>query len=331
MKLITCTGYGATGSSVVSDLLKEFEDVKSFGDFEFRFIQDPHGLRDLEYGLFENNNRLNTDYHIKQFIKYFNFLSKSFHYHYESYFNGQFKHISNEFIKDIIDVEWDGHWHQDIIDETMIKKFFYYTERIIQKKLFKQRYSGANYYKNKMYYSNLTKKEFYQKVRKYNNALINSMNVDSKYNFLVLDQLVPPDHNETYLNYFDNLKVIIVDRDPRDLYLLEKYQYKHKWVPYENIKTYVKWYRLIREHRKIEKLNKNILYIYFEDFIYDYNHTIDKILKFTNIRKEDWIKQKKYFDPNISIKNTKKWLVYPQAREEIRIIEKELKEFLVEY
>ena len=39
--IITCTGYGGTGSSVVSDLLKEFKTVHSFGDFEFRFLQDP--------------------------------------------------------------------------------------------------------------------------------------------------------------------------------------------------------------------------------------------------------------------------------------------------
>ena len=86
MKLITCTGYGSTGSSVVTDLLAEFKDINSYGDFEFRFLQDPHGLRDLEYGLFENNNRLNTDYHIKQFIKYSKFLSKSRVNNYEKYF-----------------------------------------------------------------------------------------------------------------------------------------------------------------------------------------------------------------------------------------------------
>ena len=34
-KIITCTGYGATGSSVITDLLKEFKTVHSLGDFEF--------------------------------------------------------------------------------------------------------------------------------------------------------------------------------------------------------------------------------------------------------------------------------------------------------
>jgi hypothetical protein len=62
-----------------------------------------------------------------------------------------------------------------------------------------------------------------------------------------------------------------------------------------------------------------------------YEDTIDKVLAFTNIKKQWWKYRGKYFNPNISIKNTKKWLVYPQAKKEIELIEKELSEFLVEY
>lgn len=330
MKLITTTGYGATGSSVVTDLLKEFKNVKSMGDFEFRFLQDPHGLRDLEYGLFENNNRLNTDYYIKQFIKYINFLSKSKIYPYEKYFNNKFKIISDEFIKDVIDIEWNGYWHQDIIDEKPIKKFFYYLERVYQKKILKQKDSGANFYKNKMYYARLSKDEFYKKVKTYTNKLFNEMNSENK-EFLVLDQLVPVDHNQTYLNYFDNLKIIIVDRDPRDLYLLEKYEYKEKYLPWEDVESFIKYYRLLRAHKKEDLASENVLYINFEDFIYKYDISIDKVLNFCSIDKSNWVEKKKYFNPDISIKNTKKWLVYPEAKREIELIEKELKEFLVEY
>jgi len=331
MKLITTTGYGATGSSVVTDLLKEFDNVASMGDFEFRFLQDPHGLRDLEYGLFENNNRLNTDYYIKQFIKYIKFLSKSRVYPYEKYFNNKFKTISDEFIESIIDIKWDGYWHQDIIDEKPIKKFLFYLERVYQKKILKQKDSGANFYKNSMYYARpLTKEEFYQKVKEYTLKLFLEMNVSNR-EFLVLDQLVPVDHNKTYLNYFKNLKIIIVDRDPRDLYLLEKYEYKEKYLPWEDVESFIKYYKLLREHKKEDIANDNIMYVHFEDFIYMYAETIDKVLQFLDIDKSNWVNKKKYFHPEISIKNTKKWLMYPEAKKEIERIEKELKDFLVEY
>jgi len=331
MKLITTTGYGATGSSVVTDLLKEFDTVKSMGDFEFRFLQDPHGLRDLEYGLFENNNRLNTDYYIKQFIKYIEFLSKSRVYPYEKYFNSKFKIISDEFIKSIVDIKWDGYWHQDIIDEKPIKKFFYFLERIYQKKILKEKDSGANFYNNKMYYSRpISKEDFFKKVKNYTSSLFNKINSENK-EFLVLDQLVPVDHNKIYLNYFENLKIIIVDRDPRDLYLLEKYEYKEKYLPWKKVEDFIKYYKLLREHKKEDIANNNVMYIHFEDFIYNYDDSIDRVLEFCSINKNSWIDKRKYFNPDISIKNTKKWLVYPEAKKEIEYIEQELKNFLVEY
>ena len=71
-KIITCAGYHGTGSSLITDLLKEFSNVKSFGEYEFRFLQDPNGVGDLEERLINNNSRLNSDraiYDFKRFIK----------------------------------------------------------------------------------------------------------------------------------------------------------------------------------------------------------------------------------------------------------------------
>lgn len=43
---ITCTGFGGTGSSVISDLMKEFENVKSCGDsYELSLAFQIDGIR----------------------------------------------------------------------------------------------------------------------------------------------------------------------------------------------------------------------------------------------------------------------------------------------
>jgi len=332
VNIITTTGYGTTGSSVITDLLKEFENVESKGEHEFRFLFDVHGVRELEVALFELNNRQNIDYYIKSFLDYVNYIDNSITTrYYKEAFNGKFKKISYEFIENILDVKWKGYWHRDIMDENIVRKFFYYFERFIQKKILKEKDTTARYYKNAMYYANpSTKKEFVDKVKVYINKLLLSMQV--KEEFLILDQLVPPENTSEFLKYFDNLKIIIVDRDPRDHYLLEKYEYKETWVPFENIESYVQWYKLIRFHREKEIIDsKQVLQFYFEDFIYDYNTTIDKVINFCGLDKTKWHKKRAYFNPDISIKNTKKWLVYPQAKKEIEYIEKYLKEYLVEY
>ena len=41
MRFITCASYYGSGSSVITDFVSEFSEVYSYGDFEFRFIQDP--------------------------------------------------------------------------------------------------------------------------------------------------------------------------------------------------------------------------------------------------------------------------------------------------
>ncbi|HHN8407655.1 TPA: hypothetical protein ACRRX0_002393 [Morganella morganii] len=324
-KVITCTGYGGTGSSVISDLLGEFSNVSSMGNFEFRFIQDPNGIRDLDYGINENNNRLTTSYHINNFISYINYLSKSKVYNYESFFNNQFKSISDKFINNIVDIKWDGFWHQDIIDSSFFRKFIYYSERIIQKKILRMKEGGANFYgslfNKKMYYS--SGKNFHQHVKNYMAELILSSNHNNK-DFVVFDQIIPSNNVDKYTNYFNEIKVIIVDRDPRDLYILNEALWKEKWIPSDNLDNYIEWFQILR---KDKTENENIIYLQFEDFIYNYDSTIRTVCDFCNIDIANHQWKNKYFDPSISIKNTNLVERFPQFKDDANIIKNRLMQF----
>lgn len=327
-QIITCTGYGGTGSSVVSDLLGEFNNVSSMGNFEFRFIQDPKGLRDLDYGINENNNRLTTSYHINNFIEYIDYLSNSKVYNYELFFNNKFKLISDEFIKSIIDIEWNGFWHQDIIDASLFKKLVYYSERIIQKKILRMKEGGATFYgsifNKKMYYSSGA--DFQQKVRRYTNELIlNSNHGNNAY--IVFDQMIPSNNVDCYMKYFNNIKVIIVDRDPRDLYILNEALWKEKWIPSGNLDTYIQWFRLLRENKGNYNSNSNVLYIRFEDFIYNYDSTIKQVCQFCDLDPENHQWKNKFFDPSVSINNTNLMRKFPQYNSDADIIKQSLEQY----
>ncbi|ATW33071.1 MULTISPECIES: sulfotransferase family protein [Candidatus Williamhamiltonella] len=329
-KVITCTGYGGTGSSVVSDLLKEFSNVCSFGNFEFRFLHDPHGLRDLDYGIVQNNNRLTTSYHINNYIKYINFLSKSNVYPYENFFNKKFKKITNEYLRNIINIEWNGFFHQDVISDTSIKKFIYYLERFYQKKILGMKEGGAKIYgkifNKKMYYS-YPREKFYIETRKYLRNLINASNYDLK-EYVMFDQLVPPNNTHHYLKYFDDLKIIVIDRDPRDLYLLNKCLWNEKWIPTENIHDYINWFKILREHQKFDQEDKkSVLRLPFEDFIYKYDQTVQKVCDFCCLKSIKHTNKYKYFDPKISKDNTNLKSKYSKYNIEIASIETELVEF----
>ncbi|MFK2309362.1 hypothetical protein ACIXNW_11085 [Bacteroides fragilis] len=50
-QIVTCTGHGGTGSSFITDFFKEFENVKSTGDFEFTLSYDVDGIYDLYHNI----------------------------------------------------------------------------------------------------------------------------------------------------------------------------------------------------------------------------------------------------------------------------------------
>jgi hypothetical protein len=275
--------------------------------------------------------------YIKRFIKEMKHLSKYGINHYEKWFNGKFENLSMEFIDSIVDVEWDGYNMMDIREESLLVKIMYYSERIYQKKILKQKDSSANFYtkvmKKKRYYACPTsKEEFYEKVKTYTKKLSEEIKCTSNEEYIVFDQLVPATDIDNYLKYVDDLKVIVLDRDPRDLYLLEKHQYREMFIPYQNVETFVKWYKMVRECKSHNE-NSAILRLKFEDFIYKYDETINSVVTFLDLNKDNWNRKKEYFNPNISINNTNKKRDYTSKEDkaEVLYIEQELQKYCYDF
>lgn len=333
MKLITCAGYYRTGSSAISDFFSEFSNCTSFGDFEFRFIQDPGGISDLEYNLVENNHRHNTSHAIKKFIKLVNFLDGNFYSpRYRIFFDDKFYEYSMEYVDNITQLQCNAWWHMDRIDRGGL---FYFIDRVYGKLMGFLQKGRANTsmlsFREPAYFTHISKGEFYAYTREYINKLFSYAN-KNKSEFLMVDQLVPPSNINRYLNYFDDLKVICVERDPRDLYVLEKTKYRWGIMPYKDVETFCKWYIITREHRKREIDNKEkILRINFEDLIYQYDKTANKLIDFVGIGAENHTDKKTVFIPEKSVQNTKVFVNCPELVKEIQYIEFTLKEFLYDY
>jgi len=76
-----------------------------------------------------------------------------------------------------------------------------------------------------------------------------------------------------------------VDRDPRDLFLLEKEVWHGTVVP-KNVDEFCIWYSTTRAHRQYEQDDsERILRIQFEDMIFKYDEMRDTILDFVEIDK----------------------------------------------
>lgn len=332
MKIITCAGYYRTGSSAITDYFSEFKGCESLGICEFRFAQDPDGLASLEYNLIDNNHRHNTSHAIKRFLKYMKFengnlLSKR----YRRYFGNDFMKYTMEYIDDIVQLKCNTMWRYDKIERGelfyLIDTAFSNLYGLIKKG---RRKSLLTIFKEKGYYTNISKDEFYLKTKKFTSKLLESANKNNA-EFMMIDQLVPPTNVERYLNYFNEMYVIIVDRDPRDLFIMEHTKYRWGIIPQDNVEEFCKWYKITRNHRKNDKNTNNKIFIYLEDLIYDYDNTTSKLLKFVGLNEKNHINKNKYFIPEISKQGTKLWENHPELEKEIRYIEKELKDYLYKY
>lgn len=330
LRIVSCASYYGTGSSAVTDYLSEFSSIYSFTNEEFRFVQDPEGISDLEYNLVENFNRHNSGHALKRYKHLVDFYCGNiFGKKYEAFFHGNWKKCSYEYIAKLTDFTYNGWWQYDLIDGG---KFFYFRKRILNKILKVTIWRNnpdrcLNTMKKEITYCSHPCEEYFLKcTRDYIDALFSS--VTSGYDTVMVDQIVPPTNLERYLRYFNDIRVCIVDRDPRDIFVLDKYVWKDGIIP-SDVEKFCLWFKYTRAHRKIESIDgEKVIFLRFEDLIYRYEETTRRLNEWLSLNESDHTQKFKFLNPEVSIKNTQTWKNVKCDMNEIRYIEKELSEYL---
>lgn len=135
-----------------------------------------------------------------------------------------------------------------------------------------------NTMKNEITYcSHPTEERFLRLTRECINSLFASI-MPSDRDVLMVDQLFQPMNLQRYLRYFDkNIQTVVVDRDPRDVIVLDKYVWKDGVVP-NDAELFCKWFEYTRAHRKTENMSTSqVRFIRFEDLVYKYEKTTKKL------------------------------------------------------
>ena len=141
-----------------------------------------------------------------------------------------------------------------------------------------------------------------------------------------MDQVASPQNINRYVRYISDLKIIVVDRDPRDVYLNDVVINRDCVLPVD-IKQFCKVYKISRKKRETENESNSVLEINFEDMIYDYERTTNRIMRFLGLSEKNHAYKQKYFIPDVSKKNTRIW----ERSEEYKKIAKEIAECLPEF
>ena len=335
MQVITCASYYGTGSSAITDYVSEFRNVFSLTNEEFRFLYDLDGVDDLRYHLVDNHNRHNSGHALKRYKRLVEFYNGNiFSRKYRPFFHDHWLELSYKYINQLTELTYNGWWMYDLYDRG---PWFYFRKRLPNKLLHATLWRDKpersfNTMKNEIAYCAApSEDEFIRITKEYVFELLHEASGGFDENIMV-DQIVPTTNLHRYVCYFDNIKVIVVDRDPRDIYLLEKMEWKDGVIPHDNVEDYVKWFRYTRNHRKRESFDPaTTLFVQFEDLVYRYDEETERLRAFLGLKEEDHVMPYQAFNPAKSMANTAKWLEYQNMKDDIAFIEQELPEYLYRY
>jgi len=280
---ICVSGYGRSGSSACVDLLKEFEYIDG-PNKEFRIAKDPFGLLDLELSIVDNWEFIRHNTAINDFLNYCLMLSRE-----DGILKKSGKDFSNilyvDFMKESLNYI-DSLTDFTYCGDTMLNRY-----RLNSVESFKQRIKSKFGLSNAvpMYFSHPSEEKFLLETKQYLRKLFRNYAANKKARKIVLDQAISPANINKTLRYFDNAKMIIVDRDPRDIYatMINKKMFLGIEVDNNSVSKYIEWHRTVRKTAihdvDIYSMNNKILRLKFEDFFLHHDRILEQVKEFLNI------------------------------------------------
>ena len=322
------SGLGNTGSFALIDFLREYDEV-FFDEYmgECSLCYCPDGLLDLEYHILKAPFRFqSSDAALWRFEKLVNDLFAN-HSGERHKYNQKLLEESKNYINQITQVSWEGTWGFRINNRSSIKRF-------VQKVLFKTKpifgeKAYVDFTNETMRYS-VRPDNFLDITKQYIKKMIDATAVEEK-KYTLIDQLFPGDNPEQAFHFFDNPVAIVVDRDPRDLYILSKSEIRadSTWIPTDTVEQFILYYKLMREKSDPILNNDKVLRFQYERLIYEYDNVEREIEEFLGIKNH--VRKHEFFKPEVSINNTQLFNKHPEYSADVKKIEKELSEWIFDY
>ena len=130
---------------------------------------------------------------------------------------------------------------------------------------------------------------------------------------------------ERYLQYVPNLKLIVVYRDPRDVYAFAKMK-DIEWIPHMNAEVFVKWCQMMFKPFNIAETGTYYA-IRFEELLDDYNNVVGSVENYIGLEASDHFKKGKHLAVSESLKNVGIWKNLGADELEMSLIENKLREY----
>jgi hypothetical protein len=323
--IVDLSGYMFSGKTALSDLLREFDSLSvPHYHQEFDLIRVPNGLGDL-LATIESRSQIRINYAIN---KYQSLIKSQLYppgnlskfWRYGGFLDLVYPGIEEKtkmFVDSITTFEWEQRTPFMISE---INPFNIMINKITSK------LSGEIAWpkvKTRLIDCDI----FYPNVQAYLLSIINPNDENVAH---IIHNGLEPYRPSTYFKLFTDIKCIIVDRDIRDIFMtsvLYSKGFNNNVKTYKNISGAHDAKIFIEKQKKMRNFKDNfpnILRINFEDLVFNYENTIKTIINFLSINLSDHKNKLKFFNPDLSKKNTRMWINQSEYRSQIKLIEKEL-------
>lgn len=330
-QLVVPVGYMGSGSSAITDLVSEFEGYQAEnGTFEYVFLHCPNGVFDLEDKLLSSNNALRSDEALHSFSNTMKQLyDKKWWWvgGYQWRISKEFWSITVKYLEELIEYKPEFYWYMQ--ENTNLRMFV----QLVWKRFVSLVTLHKVQLKKPLLYfpvwiSFIKPERFYQATHQYIYRIFHEMGF--KEHNIILDQLLLPHNLHRIDHYFDDdLRVFVVSRDPRDVFIINKYIWpaQNQQVIYPTeVKDFCSFYRSLRESEKPCASDK-ILRLRFEDLVYQYDETVQRIMAHLGVDPSSHTKKLQNFRPDRSIENTQLF-ENPAYQKEAAFIARELSDYL---
>jgi len=340
IKVVSYGGYYSTGGSVVRDIFREFEPNFELS-IEFRLIKERFGLLDLERTILHDYAPESIDLAIRDFVWLASNLArksgrfKKAGFSYDARTNDVFSASTSEFIDEISDYQYPMSWHFYDFKRSYFSQIYrrFWNKVLTRNVRIKEGDTLATL-------SYPGKEKYFLAAKKYINSILSGIqdfNNCDKNSVVGLHNAIPCFSVELIdrsIAYFSSCKIILIDRDPRDVFINYPKDSYGRYLPktdnlMEKVKSFVYFYKSIRVNQQSVINHPNVLFLKFEDVCFDYEKMLQKILDFSEVDKSEHINKGAVFSPEQSRKNIGMWKnCEGEMKKAISYIEKELSEYL---
>ncbi len=324
---IGVNGFGETGSGAVLDYLKEFDKVTVKGDLEFTYLTALDGLLYLERALMHPYSR--TSDSISAIKRFLDMVDK-----WKSFYQSRglpselFTQSAQQFVDSITMVKW--YWGYKNFSYRSIYFLHHFMMKVVIPRMERKTGHRAQCWPLKEVRFSVRPDNFYEAAQQHIDELLKGMGVNQE-EIVALDQPFGTNNPQACFPFIKDPYAIVVDRDPRDLYVSGKTKLMGQWrfFPIETVDDFITYYKALRKDQPYSENHPRVLKVQFEELVYEYDKTTAQIRQFLDLPENTH--PKSIFDPSKSIANTQVFIRYPNFAEDVKKIEEALPEYLFDF